>query len=659
MAPGNAMERSDLLALDEEKLVVLATAGLVRSAARQLAEGRGPSIRVEEDRTVLALLGDVSTRLVPGECLRHTPCDCGSPLVCRHRVMAVLAYRARFAPDERAAPEPWSPGRFHDDELEARLARRAWLAARRAREAGFVAVVARGSIPAVELSACTVRFLVPAELAYARCDCAMAVKCEHVALAVWATRRADARGLDAPRVTVEVGDAERASHQVLDAPLEIARRLLLEGVVRAEGSLGSSFAGARASLESAGYLWPLGVLEDLEGSLEAYCARAASYRAERVGELLTELHARALSASAEAEVPARAILGTDESAEVPLERLRLVSLGVRLVRGREAEGRARVRADVYLADPDTLTVMVLDRSWDLLPGEATRTLARRQLQRGVPLGTLARGQMVTTAARRRANRRLVLGRAGRGRTSVTPQRGDWDLFAPPLFAASYRELARHLRERVPSFVRPRHVADRVHVLAIHAVDKLSYSSSEQTLRSEVVDRHGARARIELTHSAAAPGALDALANALSVSPRFVSGEVRRTGSELVITPLAAVTDRVIALDLEDVSASERALAHLPSSRALGATHPLEEALAEACACLDALAHQGLLHASASSREDLLACVARLRDVGSTACSERVLALGAALAGGDVAEARPLADAWLDASLRVRLASETD
>ena len=45
-------------------------------------------------------------------------------------------------------------------------------------------------VPTARLPACTVRFLVPRDIAYARCDCAMGTGCEHVVLAAWAFRQA-------------------------------------------------------------------------------------------------------------------------------------------------------------------------------------------------------------------------------------------------------------------------------------------------------------------------------------------------------------------------------------------------------------------------------------------------------------------------------------
>jgi hypothetical protein len=659
------MRRDDLLALDADKLAALANRGLVKRATKDLAAGRSPTIRVEDDGTVVAEAGDVITRLPPETPLRDTPCSCPATKVCRHRVMAVLAYQRRAGDEERpAAPARWSPARVDDAALRELLGRWAWGRAERRRRRGYVAQVIRDAdAPTVELPTCTVRFLVPDALSYARCDCEAAVKCEHLALAVWAFRRADARDPGAPRATVQVGgDRGGASGDAgaLDPALELARALLLDGAVGSGAALGARFARAKKPLSEARLTWPVTLCEELEETLEGYAGRGATYRPERVGALLTELYGRALAARRDAEVPARAVLGRDEPTETRLEHLRLIALGARLSAEAREGGVARVRADVHLANPDTGDVLVLRKRWELPADEVGPALARRHVQSGVPLGTLARGQMVTQAAKRRANRQLLLGRGGVGRTSVTPQRGRWDVFGAPLYADDVQSLRRALRERPPSVVRPRLLADRVHVFAVGGVGPARYSAADQTLRAELFDRRGEALRVELEHAMAAPRAVDALALALAGrfgAPRFVSGEVRREGEHLVLTPLSVVADRVVALELEPV---EEGAAALPRDALAPPADPIHEALVEARAQLDRGAHQGLRHVGSGWREGLDRAAERLEQVGLRVCADALGALGRRLAGrqgGRPAGEEALARAWLDASLRVRLCLE--
>jgi len=490
--------RDDLLALDEDKLAALATRGHVKRAVKLLARGRGPALTVEADGTVVSALGDHRTRLRPGVPLRDTDCTCSALKVCGHRVIAVLAYRERHARDDAPADDAaWTPGALEDRAIEALLGRHAMTRARRQRTRGFVAEVHRGAVPRAELPTCTVRFLVAGEPSYARCDCEQGVKCEHLALAVWAFREADARDPAAPRLTVEVGGAE-ASLDALEPARALADGLLLDGAVGA-GALAARFARAIRPLEAARLRWLVTLCDDLREALERYAGRDAAYDPERLGALLTELHGRCRAAGRGGAVPPRAVLGADEPAQTPLEHLRLVSLGCRLSR-EPADGAYRTRADVFLADPDASTVLVLRRDWATGPDETGPRLVRRNLAPDVPLAGLAAGQMVTRAAKREANRRLVLGRGGLARTSVTPQAGEWGaLLSPPLLVEDFAGLAAALRERPPWCVRPRLLADSVRVLAVREGGPVAYHAGDQTLRADVFDAAGGRVQIGRAH----------------------------------------------------------------------------------------------------------------------------------------------------------------
>jgi len=657
------MIRHDLLALDEAKLASLATKGHVKRAVKDLAAGRGPELSVDADGTVVAVLevgeARVETRLPLDVPLRDAPCTCHALKVCRHRVMAVLAYRTSHRPDPEAAGEPaspWSPAVFGDASVAELLGRWTLARAKRKKKRGYVAEVVRGATPRVELASCTVRFLVREALNYARCECEVGVKCEHIALAVWAFREADEHRPEGSRVVVEVGAVIDLETGALDAANDLARELLLDGALGSGAALAVRFARAKQPLSEAQLQWPLDICADLEDALESYADRGATYHPERVATLLTELHARTRAARGGGELPARAVLGIDEPSETALEHVRLVSLGCRLTREPRPDGAYRVSAAVCLGDPDTQTVLVLDKSWDVGEDDVGATLARRHVIKNVSLGALARGQMVTKAAKRRANRTLVLGRGGVGRTSVTPQRGDWSLFRAPLRPDNFGALRRELAALPPAFVRPRLVAARMRVIAVSSVEEVSYHPGDQTLRGLINDADGSSLEVELTHSAAAPGALDALADALQGDVRYISGEVRREGDGLLISPLSIVTDRVIALDVEPTAKDERRFdAYVPSHR-----RPIQDALIAARDHLDRGAHTGLRHLAPPWRTRLEEHARQLQTVGLTECAERsrqLLTSAAATLGGEADTDEPLARSWLDLSLRIRLALE--
>lgn len=698
------MIRDDLIALDPDALAALTNRGLVKRALRDLDAGRGPALDVELDGTVVArsksATGDeVVARLPPGAVLTETECTCAAPGMCRHRVAAVLAYRAaheraatsdarsrtgerdgerearttssapapatpeslsrtreragvREAPTRRipehaehagATADGWSPGAIDDDALRAHLGRAAFRRAER--HAGVLAHTVRGpGAPAAKLPTCTVRFLVPHDLRYARCDCAAQGPCAHVALAVWAFRRADESASDA----VTVGEAPPVRLAALEPARALTRELLLDGAANAGATIAARLARARRPLSRARLRWPAAICDDLEATLADHAARDARYHPERVGDLLTELHARALAAE-DGALPAAAVLGRDEPAETRIERLRLVSLGARLrLEARDGDQGTRAHASVFFADPGARTVLVLRKRWDVPPGETGPALARRHVQRGVSLGALARGQVVTGAAKRRADRTLVLGRGAAGRTGVTPQRGDWDRLGAPIFADDLAALSRTLRAQPPAVVAPRVRAARVHAVAVHAIGRWGWRAGPQTLVARIHDRAGRSLRLDLPSSAAAPHAVDALARALegAFGPvRFVSGEVRRVGESLVMTPLAVAADRVVALALEPVDGAG-ALPHEPDDEP---TDPIHDALLAARTHLDAGAHRGLCHAPARWHAELARIAGALDDVGLHEHARRTRA------AADATDDETRVDAWLAASLRVRLA----
>jgi hypothetical protein len=248
--------RQDLLQLGPEALAALANVGLVKRARRELERGPRPTIAEDATGLVTGTFADgVTTRLPPGTRLQDAPCSCGAVVVCRHRVALVLAYASQASP----AAAGGSPGEIADAALEAVLGRRALDKARRA---GLQVVHVRradGAEPArAGLATCTVRFLVPTDPTWARCDCAAAGACEHVALGVWAFRQADRERPGEREVTLELqtgGEAPAVELSGLDEAERLARDVVVEGVATASPALAQRFARAGQALAVAGATW--------------------------------------------------------------------------------------------------------------------------------------------------------------------------------------------------------------------------------------------------------------------------------------------------------------------------------------------------------------------------------------------------------------------
>jgi len=664
------VSRDDLRALTPDALAALANRGLVKRAQKEIEAGQVPTLEELSDGTIVGRFSDVETKLPPQVALRDAPCNCGAAGICRHKIIVALLYASaaptRAVAETQAPLEAWSPGNFTDGELERFLGKRAWERARALYRQGYVAEVRRASaddpVPTVLLPTCSVRFLVPRDLNYAHSDGGERVA-EAVAQAVWAFRAADSQNPSAPRLELELRDAPALSSgfaEQLAPAVALAQELLLEGIIHSRASLSGQFERVRQALIEARLIWIAQILEDIEQELSAYHARSARYSPLSAAALLCELFARERAVREPCELPTPRALGSEEALETPLDHLRLASLGAR-VRG-DASYRL---AEVVLADADTSTVLVMRKEYPLESGKPApkpSELGRKPFAPRVTFSAIAHGQVVTSSARRAANRLLVLGQNRVARTSVVPSSGDWSSLPEGLRVRDVNKLERALAARPPSLVRPRLLADAVHVLEIAEVEGVSYAPGDQRLSALLKPPVGPSFRLVRSFDAAAPGALSDLLHALSGksgSPRFVSGSVRRTASGLTIDPLGIVTDRFHVPDLAEASDGIPLHADAePEGESSALTHTLEQA----AGALDDAAHHGLRRAGRGYGERITERALELRRVGLSRLAERFEAFKNALddsqASGDPASELSLVTRWADAAIRVRLCLES-
>ncbi|WP_329521279.1 hypothetical protein [Spirillospora sp. NBC_01491] len=685
------MIRTDLLALTPDALAALANRGLVKRAAKDLDAGNGPQVAVTGEGTVEGVFPDgARTALPAGAGLEAAPCTCAAPGICRHRICLILAYQREAAdsavtdtdaadtaatadgaagagttaPGEPSAtkgearPGPpskdWSPGGFGDDALAKVFGERALTAARRAFRAGYAARVRRSTaddpVAQVELPTCTVRFLVPGELGYVHTDATAAVRGEMVVLAVWAFRAADERGPSTRGGTgaaIDVGGGAAASGTGMESALELADQVLMEGAMHAGPVLGTALRRSARELTAGDLHWPAAAMVDVAEQLAAYHERRADYEPARFASLLAELHARHRAGGHDGGSPRSEVLGTNESAETPLRRVRLAALGCR-IGGTDAERTA----DVFLAHAGTGVVLVLRRRWDV-PEGTTLTggdVAGRRVSGAGPLRAIATANVVSETASRSASRvvRLAPGRVAK--TTVTPLGGAWTGLPPSLLIRDLRAFQDTMDALPPRLVRPRVEAELVKVVEIAEVRSLGYHPGDQRLEAVVADAAGTAAVVSATYSAHAPAALDVLAEALKGGPSHLSGVVSRARGGLVIDPVAVLTpDGVVALDLAP-GAGTAALDGLGAR----AADPLEEALEAALGVCADLAHRGLTHVPAGVRARLGQARGTLERVGLRAAAGVLERLAATLDGDDP---RRAAESWVDAQIRLVTTAE--
>ncbi|MBV2156665.1 hypothetical protein [Kitasatospora sp. SUK 42] len=659
-----AAVRVDLLALDADTLAALANRGLVKRAAREVAAGDGPVPSLDPDGTLRGTCPDGSVvALPPGTGLDGGSCTCAAPGVCRHRIALVLAHQRAAADDTPAPPDPgpgpaapdtpapapgWSPGALDDEALTAAVGARAVAAARRTLERGYTARLHHARPddpqPVAELAACTVRFPVPGELGFAVTDAAQDRRGEMIALAVWAFRAADGR----PTVTLGGRSApDPGIPPVLDAALDLARELLLDGSVHAGPVLTADLHRVRGELADRSLHWPAGVVAELVGQLDAYAARSADHRPEELALLLAELHARH-RAAAHPGTSRPEVLGVREAAETPLRRVRLTALGCRI------RGTATTRsAELLLAHPAAGTVLVLRRSWDVpadgRPPTGHQLAARRVA--GHRLDALATGNVVSESAVRSAARELGLGRGRIAGTTVTPVGGAWTDLPAPLLLTDLDAHLRTLEGRPPRLIRPRIAAESLHVVRLSAVEEVRYDAAEQRLEAAVRDAAGNPATLAATYDPACPGALDAVAAALGTGTvTHVSATVRRAAGRTVLEPVALLAGgTVVVPDLAPGAGSAALGPAAPPS-----ADPVTAGLAEALAALADTAHRGLRHADGPVLSRLDGTAARLNRCGLATTAELLRALADAIRAGDPDAA---ARTWSDSAIRVAVTIE--
>lgn len=548
--------RSDLARLTPEALAQLANLGLVKRAQKELAAGYVPRIEIEADGLLRAEFPDqVHTEFAPGAGLKEARCSCGAAL-CRHRIAVVLQHASAATeamPETRDAPPPPVDFRTLDAaQVQARTAASLWPRVERELRQGIrieleqcLASDRRSWIHTARLPQATVRFYAGTDLGFVRCDCSAQTRCDHIALAALALAQAGPLG-DA-RQTLELGGEPQATRIELPiaAVRELLRCLLVEGL--SEGAAehartAAALSQALAASRSLGATWLSLCLEAIEHWLDAYRMRSARFGLEHGLGLLAELWLRLRAAGTVGSTPStRHVLGIGEAMETPLDRLSLLSLGLRI----QSDGPER-RASLAVVDTDTQTLLCLHKAWQRPVDSAHSELALLDQQRiggSLRLARLAQGALVTTSARRRANGELKLGQSFAGKASVTAQSGDWSGLRAPLRIDSQADYLRHQTLSPPTELTARTALPGFHVLRVAKVAALGFDPSQQCLEAHLIDPSGALWIARRDYTAATPGALDAIARVLlraqaESSPICLAGPVLRWSQGLVIEPWA-------------------------------------------------------------------------------------------------------------------------
>ncbi len=518
-----------------------------------------PALSRGDDGALQAEFADgVRTAFAPGAGVADARCSCGAAL-CRHRLIVVLAWQRQAgesAPPVAVAQR--SPGAIDDAALEA------WAQAERLRAVGLLVDVRRAAdadpVPTALLPQATVRFHGGDDPGAAQSDAAISDHRACVVIGVWAFRAADRESPDAPLAQLIAG---------------LVRHGLASGAARHAPALTDALDAARRR----GATWLQLALQQLQPWLAAFDARSARFYVGDGVMLLAEIAARMRAARGSGELATQHALGVGERMETPLARVRLSALGLRI----EADGEQRV-ARVALHDPDTSARIAWRCRWDNAGLSGAACVARSQqawVSNSGRLGELARGQLVTVSAHRRADGELRLGSGHGGRTSLLGQSADWSELPSTLVVsrlADWRAARAHLP---PALLRPRHALAEHIVFAPTAISDIGFDPATQSVHALLTDADGESLLLTRSWESAAPGALDALARALTASEpiRHVAGVLRETGGLAVLDPWA-LSDGA-QLSIPDLALPDGAVRNLPIGAVPALGDPLTQALARA------------------------------------------------------------------------------
>ena len=655
--------REDLLHLTPEALAHAANAGIVKRAQRELAGGYRPTIEVDADGQLSARFDDgIACRWPRAVTLPDVRCSCAAAGICRHRIIAVLAYRETIgsapaspsgsaAPVLAAAPTP-SPTPVHEvgeDALVALLPPAVLALAHALREHGLSIEVrprdqtqTAGGEPCdtARLPSATVRFWAGAGLEAARCDCLRATACEHVALGVWAFREAHRLGLTGAASVRRAPAVPGGKTPTVDrAPFEeLAAALLRHGAAGGASALAQPLSLARGAAGDAA--WLMGTLDDLEAWSDAYARRSARHDAAEGVDLLAELGLR-LAAGAR---PGHAgdAWGTGQPGEVELDRLRLTCLGARTTR----DGDTR-RTSLVMADLDTGTPLLLRHDWQVPGDKAENEAAIRASERlapGLLMSMLGLGQLISRQARRRPDGSLRLAKHRSDRNQPLPQTADWQTLRAPLRTDRVAQLRRERLLHPHPDVTPRHAARRFVVFTPADWGTPFYDAHEQTVATLLRDADGAALIARRAHERHTPHALEAIAQALTgadAAPTHIAGMLRWRGGlpELEIWAIAGAGGLTVP-DLDTRAGAALAglpLGHVPAPEAMpDAMSSASDGPAALRTLLAALLHHGRNQLPAAWRSEARALERRLAIAGWRALAE---GLGGVLTAMDEAQSR--------------------
>ncbi|MBC7880409.1 MAG: hypothetical protein H7Y37_03685 [Anaerolineae bacterium] len=535
------MPRSDLVSLTADDLAELANRGLLKRAQKEL-EVQPPTYGVEEsaDQTVIVRWNDAAVcTLPPSTVLSDRQCTCSATSICRHLVGAVLAYQQWITTETplSAVATSWNPGQIADSQLDIYFKKSALSQIRQQYSFGQVIELLRSTKPMARFHtlAHTVRFLVPEDLRYTRCDCTETAPCRHVPMAIWAFRELAEEKTSG---LVETGVPPAIPENLL-ADLETGLATLLEvGFASLSSAPVARLRRLETQCRTAYLIWPAEILAELSHEYERYNQRDARFSAAQAVEHIAELCMRIDAITNQPEnLPQLFVRGSQTDRVSEVGSARLIGLGCGVVKRHRS-----VRVINYLQDSASGEVIVIAR--DFPDGENPRSfaeLARTPVLKGATFAALGSGQALIKGGKRTPDHQFLPGRAP---ATLNPQSFTWEQLKAPVLVENLEELQLHLSTLPPKALRPRRLGENFHVLPVVSIESLEFSTIDQVVRSQCKDREGHCFWLHHPFTSRSRSGTEALMQHLAESaPRFIAGLVSLGANGIIVEPTALIFEQ--------------------------------------------------------------------------------------------------------------------
>ncbi len=542
--------RIDLLALTPDDLASLSNRGTVKRAQRELQENTvTPDLQEAEDSTVNVDWGEgIQCTLPPNTPLAECRCTCPAVGVCRHLVQTVLYYQtweAEHSEERAIQPQAWNPGDIPDEALAKHYRKAELTRLRKLFDEPQVIELVRGVKPLARFHTLpiVVRFLTPGDFHYTVCNCAQPAPCSHIPLAIWAFRLLPE---DAESGIVETGHAALTiPGDVLDEIQTVLGDLLELGISGASTASLKRLRGLVHRCQEVGLIWPAEILNEIIEESERYIHQDARFSAAHVAELIGELVLRCRAIrNPSGAVPQLFVRGNAQDNATSVGTARLTGLGCGVV-----TRRGVTRLSAYLVDSNSSAIVAIQRDTaDPKAGSAKTPQPYHELAGGAvmkdnTLANIGARQIFVKGGKRTAEGVFVPGHAA---ASVMPSAFQWETLRPPLLADSFAESRARRAAQPPSALRPRRVGEDLTVFPIQSAVGVGFDMYQQALAVSVLDYSGETATLShpyTSRGAEGFGVLSWWLQHHADGLRFVSGQARRSGDNLLISPIALIFER--------------------------------------------------------------------------------------------------------------------